>query len=167
MKRSPAAAVWLSLIPGAGHIYAGETSKGIVLVLLVFSAIQVTAHGAGPFGIVIPFLWLYAMIDAHRAAARTNQILAAGGSISTEGGPALSTWWGYLLIAFGVIFGIENFFPRLDVFEKIWRLWPLALIALGVAILRRKPVPFIESAPLPPPPAPEEPSARSSETENV
>ena len=167
MKRSPAAAVWLSLIPGAGHIYAGETSKGIVLILVVASAIQVTAHGSGPFGIVIAFLWLYAMIDAHRAAVRTNQILAAGGSLQAEGGSSLSMWWGYLLIAFGVLFAIENFFPWLDVFDKLWRLWPLALIALGVSILRRKPVPFLESPPLPPPPAPEEPSASAAETENV
>jgi hypothetical protein len=166
MKRSPAAAVWLSIIPGAGHIYAGETSKGIVLILVVFSAIQVTAHGAGPFGLVIAFLWLYAMIDAHRAAVRANQILAAGGSVPAQASPALSMWWGYLLIAFGVLFALENFFPWLDVFDKLWRLWPLALIALGVSILRRKPVPFVESPPLPPPPEPDA-SARPVETENV
>jgi hypothetical protein len=152
MKRSPAAAVWLSLVPGAGHIYAGDVAKGILLVLLVGSTIQIVSHGAEGFGILIPFVWLYAMIDAHRAAVEANRRIASGASPMRNPGVGIASWWGYVLIALGVLFAAENF-DLID-FEWIWRLWPLGLVGLGIWVLRRKESPPPAEA-LPPLPADE------------
>lgn len=137
MKRSPSTAVWLSLIPGAGHIYVGFVLKGVLLILLVGSAIQMASHGAEGFGIVIPFLWLYGMIDAHRSAVEVNRIVAAGGSPPSYKSPSVASWWGYVLIVLGALFGAENL-DLIDI-EWIWNLWPLVLVALGIYVLKRPP----------------------------
>lgn len=167
MKRSPSAAVWLSFIPGAGHLYVGQVAKGILLIILLGSTIQIVSHGANGFGIVIPFIWLYAMIDAHRSAVEVNRILAAGGTPTSHKSFNVASWWGYVLIGLGLLFAAENF--ELIDFEWIWRLWPLALIGLGVYVLRRPTASAVDSIPLPPsPPVPDDRAEASLvEDENV
>lgn len=158
MKRSPAAAVWLSLIPGAGHIYVGQVTKGIVLIVVLGSVIQMVSNGADGFGIAIPFIWLYAMLDAHRGAVEVNRRLASGRDLPPSTDIAPAKWWGYALIVLGILFLLES----LDVidFQWIWRLWPLALIGLGIYVLRRKSEPeSVVATPLySPPPGPEAPA---------
>jgi TM2 domain-containing membrane protein YozV len=157
MKRSPAAAVWLSLIPGAGHIYVGQVTKGIVLIVVLGSVIQMVSNGADGFGIVIPFIWLYAMLDAHRGAVEVNRRAAAGRELPYSTDLAPAKWWGYTLIGLGVLFLLESM--NLIDFEWIWRFWPLGLIGLGVYVLRRKsePSPMV-AAPSYAPPSPPEPA---------
>jgi LiaI-LiaF-like transmembrane region len=136
MKRSPAAAVWLSLLPGLGHLYVGYTTKGLTLALLAVGVIQITSESDGPFGMFIPFVWLFAMIDAHRSAVEANRLLASGGQLPRAGFD-LSKWWGYVLIGLGGLLVLENF-GVID-FDWIWRFWPLGLIAAGIYILKGKP----------------------------
>ncbi len=154
MKRSPSAAVFLSLLPGLGHVYVGQAAKGFLIGLSFILTIRMADEG-GPFGILIPFLVLYAMVDSHRAAVEVNRIIAAGGTPPRGPDFGITKWWGYILIGLGVLFTLENF----DLIDFAWvsRLWPVALIALGIFILRRRPeaatpaVPSIESiGPIPP-----------------
>lgn len=162
MKRSPAAALWLSLIPGAGHVYVGQMSKGALLILLAASTIHIVDSGADGFGILIPFIWLYAMLDAYQGAQTFNRIVEAGGEPPRNTSLAFSKWWGFLLIGLGVVFTLDNA-GILDI-DDLATLWPLALIALGVYILRQRP-----ASPAPPPassPAPGE-TEREQRTENA
>lgn len=136
MKRSPAAALWLSLIPGAGHVYVGQLSKGLLLILLVISTIHLVSNGAGEFGIFIPFLWLYGMLDAYASAQAYNRVIEAGSPPPRNTSFAFSKWWGFLLIALGVLFTLDNA-GLLDL-DDLASLWPLGLVALGVYILRQQ-----------------------------
>jgi hypothetical protein len=92
MRKSPALAVLLSLVPGLGHIYAGETAKGIILFVAtgVAGVLMVIAAGlqhAFPllvavtvplyFTVVGPALVIYSMADSYRAVAAAN---ARGGA---------------------------------------------------------------------------------------
>lgn len=141
MKRSPAAAFWLSLIPGAGHVYVGQPTKGLVLIVAVASAIYLASEGAGAFtGILIPFLWIYAMIDAHRSAVAINHLLDTGQkTLEPTESLAFTKWWGWTLIGIGVVFTLDNF-GWLDI-DWIFDLWPLAIIALGVYLLKQPALP--------------------------
>jgi len=150
MKRSPAAAFWLSLLPGAGHVYVGQPTKGLVLIVSVASAIYLASEGAGAFvGIIIPFLWVFSMIDAHRSAVELNHLIDTGQPLplGRDQGLALSAWWGWVLIVLGVVFTIDNY----GWFDLDWffNLWPVALIALGVYLLK-KPAPTPPSSERPP-----------------
>ena len=161
MKCSPSAAVFLSLLPGLGHIYVGQVAKGFLLGLSFVLAIRMADEGGGHFGILIPFLLLYAMVDAHRAAVEVNRIVASGGTPPKGPDFGLTKWWGYILIGLGVLFTLENF-DLID-FEWFWRLWPLGLIALGIFILRRRPEPATPAAPSYPEPI--APAAQSAQEE--
>lgn len=163
MKRSPAAALWLSLIPGAGHVYVGQLSKGFLLIVLVASTIHLVSRGAEGFGIVIPFLWLYGMLDAYQGAQDFNRIVEAGGEPPRNTSFTFSKWWGFLLIGLGVVFTLDNA-DILDI-DDLAVLWPLGLIALGVYILKRQPQPAARgpAARTEAPPAP----AESDGTENA
>jgi len=153
MKRSTSAAVFLSILPGLGHIYVGQVGKAFLLGLSFALTIRMLGEVSGPLGIVIPFLILYAMVDAHRAAVEVNRIVASGGTPPKGPDFGLTKWWGYILIGLGVLFTLENF-DLID-FEWVSRLWPLGLIALGIFILRRRPEPTTPAAPSYPEPVPE------------
>jgi hypothetical protein len=138
MKRSPATAFWLSMLPGAGHVYIGQPTKGLVLIVSVASAIYLASEGAGAFvGIIIPFLWIFSMIDAHRSAVELNHLIDTGQPIPLSGDPgfAISSWWGWVLIVIGVVFTVDNY-GWLDI-DWIFKLWPVILIALGVYLLKK------------------------------
>ncbi len=137
MKRSPAAAFWLSLIPGIGHVYIGQPAKGLLLIVSVASAIYLAAEGPGAFmGILIPFLWIFSMIDAHRSAVELNHLIETGQQLPDPSeGFAFESWWGWALVAIGVVLMVDNY----GLFDIDWieDLWPIAIIALGIYILKK------------------------------
>lgn len=147
MKRSPAAAFWLSLLPGLGHLYLGLMAKGFVFALLAVGLIDVVDRGADAFGIMVPIFWLFVMLDAHRSAQAINRGDETGEALLKTG----SKWWGGTLIALGVLFLLYNF--DLFDFDWLWQFWPVALIVVGVRLL--KPSLFgleSDSVPAAPPP---------------
>lgn len=155
MKRSPAAAFWLSLLPGLGHLYLGLVTKGFVLALLTVGLIDVVDRGTEAFGIMIPIYWLFVMLDAHRSAHAINSGVETADSAFTSG----SKWWGGALIALGALFLLYNF----DLFDFywLWQFWPVALIIIGIRLI--KPPPAAKTTPPTPsmhePPPPVETAA--------
>ena len=149
MKRSPATAFWLSLLPGAGHVYIGQPTKGLVLIVSVASAIYLASEGAGAFvGIIIPFLWIFSMIDAHRSAVELNHLIDTGQPLplGRDQGFAISSWWGWVLIVIGVVFTVDNY-GWFDI-DWIFKLWPVVLIASGVYLLKKTaPTPLSSEVP--------------------
>ncbi|MFQ5790271.1 MAG: LiaI-LiaF-like domain-containing protein, partial [Acidobacteriota bacterium] len=125
MKRSPAAAFWLSVLPGLGHLYLGQMAKGLALALLAVGLIDLVDRGADSFGILIPVYWLFVMIDAHRGAQEQNRAIEAGSPIREERLWG-SAWWGWALVGLGVLFLLDNVGIR--VFDWLWRFWPVILI---------------------------------------
>lgn len=147
MKRSPAAAFWLSLLPGVGHFYLGQFKKGLTFALLAAGLIQLAGEtGEGFFGFLIPILWLFAMLDAHRSAHGINTGTESGDEFNFFAGSG-SKWWGGTLIGLGVLFLLYNF----DLFDLdwLWQFWPVVLILVGIRLVKpgvaAKPAP--EAAP--------------------
>jgi hypothetical protein len=80
--KSGTTATLLSLIPGLGHFYAGEYGTGLALATLFIGARALgLARDGSTTGTVAGLVWLgtglYAIIDAHNAAARYNRAHAA------------------------------------------------------------------------------------------
>lgn len=134
MKRSPAAAVWLSLLPGLGHIFIGQATKGFAYALMTVGLIYIVEQADGPLGILIPIFWVFVMLDAHRSAVETNRAIDAGeqgAHLETLGG---TPWLGWIAVGLGIFFLFNNLFG-ID-FDWLWRFWPLALIVIGVKLLK-------------------------------
>jgi len=130
--KSPAAATLLSLFPGLGQIYNGQPAKALVFFLAWVGAIM-GAHDEGmPFGMMIPFIYLYNMIDAWRSATAINLRAAGGARIDEDA--AESPAWGGTLIALGLVLLARNL-GWLN-FSAIARFWPVLLIIVGAGLLR-------------------------------
>ncbi len=70
-QRSPAIAVALAfLIPGAGHMYAGEWTTGIVFLFVALLAAASTVLLVG--FLLYPIVWILGMIGGARAVERFN-----------------------------------------------------------------------------------------------
>jgi len=132
--KNPALAALLSLFPGLGQIYNGHTGKAFSFFGAWVAAIYATATiDPLPFAFLIPFVYLYNLIDAYRSAAAINA-RALGGAVEEEGtGDAESPVWGGMLVAIGVILLAHNL-GWLDL-SRLQRYWPVLLIVLGGYLL--------------------------------
>ena len=133
-KRSPALAAFLSLFPGLGHLYNGEIGKALAFFSAFATCIFVLAEADGGvfFGLLIPFIVFYNMIEAYRSAERINLQSFSGVNRFEEA--ASSQLWGWSLVVMGGLLLAHNL--GLFRFQWIAKMWPLLMIAAGVALLR-------------------------------
>jgi TM2 domain-containing membrane protein YozV len=134
-KRSPALAAFLSFFPGFGHLYNGEIGKALAFFCAFATCIFVMAETDGGsvfFGLLIPFIIFYNMIEAYRSAERINLQSLSG--VNTVDEPASNGLWGWSLVVMGGLLLAHNL--GLFRFQWIGKLWPLLMIAAGVVLLR-------------------------------
>jgi hypothetical protein len=131
--KNAAAATLLSLFPGLGQIYNGQPAKALVFFLAWVGAIAGAHDQPMPFALMIPFIYLYNMIDAWRSATAINQ-RAAGGAPLPEDTGIESPAWGGTLVGLGLLLLARNL-GWLD-FSALGRFWPVLLIVVGAVLLR-------------------------------
>lgn len=126
MKRSPGLAGVLSVpLPGLGHLYAGATARGLALAAVFIAMVQAELA-------VVFAVWIFGIVNAIRT---TEELVQA----SREGRPAavsLDRNWATGLVVAGVIATLA-LVPGL---EWAVRLWPLALVWVGLQLFRGRPV---------------------------
>ncbi|MEM9293767.1 MAG: hypothetical protein AAGD01_18970 [Acidobacteriota bacterium] len=146
LRKSPALAVFLGLYPGLGHVYAGLYRRGIVfffLALLCFGTIA--AFELPAFALLLSFIWLFNLLDAHRQTHLVNMGYVA--DLGVVGDPAsiqaLSKGlpnWSSALLTMGVgsvVFGSLGWLERLG----IWRwsylgdYWFVLFLAAGAWLI--------------------------------
>ncbi|HPF34657.1 hypothetical protein KDK88_03030 [bacterium] len=136
--KSPALAVFLSLLPGLGQAYVGHYRQAFLSVLVFGATIALLSsgdvRGLEPLlGVFIVFFFFFQMIDASRKASLYNQLLERGETMDpvqdllpdTGGGLV----FGGAMVLVGVLALLHNVF---DVsMEWIGDWWPLVLVATG------------------------------------
>jgi hypothetical protein len=131
LPKSPGLAAFLSLFPGLGQVYNGQLARAFAFFFAWVGSIYLTANGHEfPFAFVIPFVYLFNMIDAWKGANAANQRFLGGRSEPEESATIESPVWGALLAAFGVLILFNNL-GWLDL-ERLAQWWPLLLIAIGL-----------------------------------
>jgi TM2 domain-containing membrane protein YozV len=134
-RRSPALAAFLSLFPGFGHLYNGEIGKALAFFSAFATCVFVMAETDGGsvfFGLLIPFIVFYNMIEAYRSAERIN--LQSFSGVSALDQAASNQLWGWSLVVMGGLLLAHNL--GLFRFQWIAKMWPLVMIGAGVALLR-------------------------------
>jgi len=127
--KSPGLAVLLSiLLPGVGQIYNGQVAKAFVFLFgwvgSIYGAAQIDPM---PFAFLIPFVYLYNLIDAWRGATLIN-LRAAGGEMPDQD-DSESPAWGATLIGLGLVLLLNNLgWVRLSALRDYW---PALLIVIG------------------------------------
>lgn len=131
--KNPAAAGLLSAFPGLGHVYLGLYKRGIVFfaILVLLIAITDRAHN-GPFGMLIPFWWVFVLIDAVRQARAINATGMPEPGFFGEEKPFKADGgltFGIFLILIGLFFLADRIFTIDLSFLLDW--WPALLVAFG------------------------------------
>jgi len=138
LRKSPALAGLLSLMPGLGQIYVGYYTSGFVNILTVCALIvALSSSGFGglePFlGVFLSFFWLFNIVDAVRKANLVNR---HGAGEAAEALPSDSPLFGgILLLVFGLLLTLRiTLGIELAFLEKTW---PLGVLGTAVYLLWR------------------------------
>ncbi len=130
LPKSPGLAAFLSLFPGLGQVYNGQIARAFAFFFAWVGSIYLTSTGHEfPFAFMIPFVYLYNMIDAWKGASAINQRFLGGRSEPEEDTAVESPVWGAILAIFGVLILLNNL-GWLDL-DRLARWWPVLLIAVG------------------------------------
>jgi TM2 domain-containing membrane protein YozV len=130
LPKSPGLAAFLSLFPGLGQVYNGQIARAFVFFFAWVGSIYLTASGHEfPFAFVIPFVYLYNLIDAWKGAAAVNARFLGGKADTVDEAGVESPVWGGSLALLGVLILFNNL-GWLDL-TRLARWWPILLIAVG------------------------------------
>jgi TM2 domain-containing membrane protein YozV len=131
LPKSPGLAAFLSLFPGLGQVYNGQIARAFVFFFGFVGSIYLAASGHEfPFAFLIPFVYLFNMIDAWKGATAINQRFLGGESQQDAIEDAVeSPLWGASLVAIGLLVLMSNM-GWLDL-DRLAQWWPLLLIAVG------------------------------------
>ncbi|MFN8095318.1 MAG: DUF5668 domain-containing protein [Vicinamibacteria bacterium] len=130
LPKSPGLAAFLSLFPGLGQVYNGQIARAFAFFFAWVGSIYLTSTGHEfPFAFMIPFVYLYNMIDAWKGASAINQRFLGGRVDPEDDGAVESPVWGAILAIFGVLILLNNL-GWLDL-DRLARWWPVLLIAVG------------------------------------
>jgi hypothetical protein len=151
---NPWVAFGLGWIPGVGAVVNGEYLKAAVHVVIFAGIITLLANGSMPgaeplLGIFLGIFCLYMPFEAYQTARR-KQVAAAGGSTAAQPGMTqpqfYQDFWcdwklnapigGIILVIIGVLFLLDNM--GIWYFGRIYRLWPVVLIIVGLLMLRHR-----------------------------
>lgn len=135
-RTSPLVAALLSIVPGLGAAYNGQTSKAIVHFTIFASFFQMATVTDGVAFFILGALgmWLYAMVDAYRTAQLMRAGLASGAEYDAitrrlYGNPLA---WGATLVLLGTIFLLHTMFGiHLPVREFL----PVTLVLVGIYMI--------------------------------
>jgi hypothetical protein len=130
-RRSPGLALVLSFFPGLGHLYLGLYQRAVVVFLSFALSIWLSDHA--DLGILIAFVWFFAVIDSYRQAQMLNMgltpepLLAAAEKPKARRG---NLGFGIFLLVIGIVLLYNQFYPIDFSFLQDW--WPLLLVLGGL-----------------------------------
>lgn len=134
-RRAPGLALVLSFFPGLGHLYLGLYQRAFGIFVAFALSIWLAEHA--DLGIVIPFVWFFAVIDAYRQAQMLNMGLAAEPLMPAEQRVKAtrrgSLGFGAFLLIVGLVLLYNQFYPIDFSFLQDW--WPLLLVGAGLWML--------------------------------
>jgi len=138
---SPGLAFVLGLIPGVGAIYNGQYVKGLIHVVVLGVLISILSSGSTGgfeplFGLLTALWFFYMAFEAYHTANRRlhgQPVDEFSSLIPVRSPQAGSTAAAVTLIVLGTLFLVMN--ARPDWTRFLFKLWPVALIVVGVYLL--------------------------------
>ena len=135
-RTSPLLALILSICPGLGAAYNGQTSKALVYFSIFIGLFQLGILLRMPmFALGAIGMWLFSAVDSWRTAQLIRSGVTPDGAENIivqrfSGNPKL---WGLVLLGIGSLFFLQMF---VNVGQLLRSALPVLLIALGFYLLR-------------------------------
>lgn len=137
----------LSFIPGVGHLYLGQMSRGIQ-ILIAFSGtiFLINFLRLNELSIFLPVIWFYSVFDAlHQNKLVNEGILEDAPIISWDTFMIRQRWVAYSFIGIGFYVLVNNILMNLSrYYNFLWNfnlntiLVSLILIFIGIRLLKPK-----------------------------
>jgi TM2 domain-containing membrane protein YozV len=135
LPKNPWVAALLSIFPGLGQVYNGQIGKAFAFfgawLGCMFGAIQIDPM---PFALMIPFAYLFNLVDAWKSANQINQRFL-GGKAEPADESIESPAWGGVLVAIGAVLLASNL-GWINL-RSVERFWPVILIVAGLVFIQR------------------------------
>jgi len=144
-RHNVALAVILSFLPGLGQMYNRQMKKGLLVMgAFFFTTVMREEIGLGSaMGVITPTLYFWNLFDAYWTAKRIKRAGMPEPEVPPEEDwslPLVERRWesattpafGVLLIVLGILFLLNNFGVGWLTYD---RLWPAAILALGLWLL--------------------------------
>lgn len=137
---NPGAACALGFIPGLGAVYNGEYVKGLIHVIIfggligLMNSNSISSGMQATVGVFFAAFYCYMPIEAYRTA-RARQLGQPAPSLFGEGETQRPVG-AFVLIGLGILFLLDTMGILNSIW--VWRLWPLALIAIGVLLIWKR-----------------------------
>jgi len=132
MRKSPAVAGVLSMLPGVGHLYLGLYQRAAMFFVVWVLIIAFVSEVGGPIGLLVPFWWFFVLIDAVRQAKAINESgvpesnLVPAENLKQVG----SLGFGVFLILIGLFLLLDRL-VHIDLsFLRDW--WPAMIVLFGM-----------------------------------
>lgn len=140
-RTSPIIAFLLSgICPGLGAAYNGQTLKALVYFAVFVGLFQMAVISGGAPMFVVGFIgmWLFAALDAWRTAQmiRSGVTPESADDILVKRFSGNPMVWGIVLGLLGLAFLAQRFFGPGNVSSMIKFFLPVAMIGLGIYILK-------------------------------
>ena len=141
-KSTAAAAILAVVFPGAGALYNGLITKGVLYILVFAGLISIQdSPGGQPFkALILAGFYIFQIIEAinnakaiNLAAAGEKPAEAAKTDAITEAIPSGSVFWGGVLMVIGALGILANF--DVITWERLWDFWPVAVIVIGLKLV--------------------------------
>ncbi len=142
--KTPGLAALLGFIPGVGAIYNGEYVKAVAFIAVFFGIVQaMDRQGDGGemfLGLSMAAFYFFMIVDSYKSAQRINERYASGAMEATPDVPLAngqkkeSLAAGVIIVVLGLLFQLDNF-GLFDI-GRIGELWPLAIIVIGIIMLK-------------------------------
>jgi hypothetical protein len=131
-RRSPGLALVLSFFPGLGHLYLGLYQRAFAIFLAFAISIWLADHAE--LGILVAFVWFFAVIDSYRQAQMLNMGLTPEPLLSASEKPKAqrrgTLGFGIFILLVGLVMLYNQFYPIDFSFLQDW--WPLLLVLGGL-----------------------------------
>ncbi len=139
VRRSVALAIILSFLPGLGHLYLGLYRRGIVFFTAFAFSLLLADSRHDALGVVIAFVWFFAVIDSFRCAQAVNLGQTAVGAPGELAGPRAPRYgnlgFGIFIVLAGAVLLYNQFYPIDLYFVEEW--WPLAIVLFGAYVVAK------------------------------
>lgn len=134
--KAPVLSLLLSvLFPGLGQLYNEQPAKAVTFFFGIVGSIYGAAEiSPFPFAFLIPFVWVYNLIDAWTSAQDINR-RAVTGQLAKKDTTLESPAWGAGLLVLGLALLLNNM--GLLRLAALARFWPLVLVVIGGIFLAR------------------------------
>ena len=138
LPKSPRVAAFFALLPGLGHVYNGLYRRGVAFFAVIALTIAMAAETGSPvFGLAIPFLFFFNILDSYRQANLINLGFATDLGLLDQPQRMRPGQGSLIAGVVLILIGLLEFLERVGLWQWQWLAdyWPVPVMLVGAWLI--------------------------------